>query len=101
MLSSIESPVEIDEYKLPKYEPRDFLSQIKPERPFRLNYHTTEERLSDLMMKNSYLDGVPFRNTSTHKFRDNRASGELKSFRYRATNTADRLLDSLTRSRFN
>ena len=34
-----------------------------------MNFHTTSERLKDVMAQTDYLDGVPFSNVSSHKYR--------------------------------
>ena len=50
--------------------------------PFKMNYHTTSERLKDILYKSSDYDSVPFSNTTNHRFRDLASSFNTKPIRY-------------------
>lgn len=87
MLSCVETPVKVDVYKPPDYQPRKVKVNLealpKHKLPFRMNSHTDFERIQDITRKDCELDSVPFHNASLHKFRDLASSTATKPFRIR------------------
>lgn len=98
---SVTNPPEVIEYVHPKYDPRGFSSSNKSLKAWRMNYHTTKERLSDLSKTNSFLDVIPFHNTSLHQFRDFSSQSGEKALKLKPNSTTSRLVDFLTSSRTN
>ena len=99
MLSALENPVAVDEYKHPNYLPRKVLGNhnftITHPKSFRMNSHTAEERIQDINQKTKDLDGVPFHNASLHKFRDLASSSETKPIRLNPSCSALRVYEQL------
>lgn len=101
MGEAICSPLEINEYVPPRYDPRGFLAEKKILKAFRMKFNTAEERINDLEKTNSFFDGVPFRNSSTHKFREFSSTSGEKPLKFKPNSTTSRLVDFLTLSRTN
>ncbi len=66
-----------------------------------MNSHTASERLEQIVERNSFLDGVPFKNASVHKFRETCSNLSFKPFKYTASNGTVRIMDHLLNSRMN
>ena len=84
------------------YEPRDTKSNDSISKiPFRMNFHTTSERIDDVMTYNQYLDGVPFSNTYSHCFRDLASSFNTNPIKYTPSCSVARAYESLENNRTN
>ena len=67
----------------------------------RLGAHTAAERLRDIRDKHAYLDDVPFRNPSNHKFRDLLADSKTRPFKLTSSVSPLRVYDCLQKNRTN
>lgn len=101
MLSTLEKPIPVTEYKSPPYEPRKLSANkhdvIKHPLPFRMNYHTDAERIDDVNAKTRDLDAVPFHNPTHHRFRDLASSSLTKPIRLNASCSAFRVYENVVK----
>lgn len=101
MKESLVHPIEVQQYAPPRYDPRGFFSAEKLSKPWRMNFHTTQERLKDLEKTTSVCDSIPFKNPSTHQFREFLSHSGEKALKFKPNSTTSRLVDFLTLSRTN